>query len=99
MLHCKAMGCSTPIGDECDTKRPDGSDSIMWYYDYQVDEVKKRLKAAGLKAPARAGRQGQSGESGTSCPNSAQHYQDAYESAGRVSDLVCMQKALARELQ
>lgn len=33
-----------------------------------------------------------------SCALSAQHYQDAYERHGRVADMVCLQKALEREL-
>ena len=34
-----------------------------------------------------------------SCPSSTQYYQTQYEQHGRSSDLVCMQKALEKELQ
>lgn len=32
------------------------------------------------------------------CPERAQYYQERYESTGRAGDLVCMQKAMEREL-
>lgn len=33
-----------------------------------------------------------------SCGQTAQYYQERYESSGQVSDMVCMQKALEREM-
>lgn len=34
-----------------------------------------------------------------SCPEKAQFYQERYEASGQVKDLVCMQKAMERDLQ
>ncbi len=34
-----------------------------------------------------------------SCQEKAQFYQERYESSGQVKDLVCMQKAMERDLQ
>lgn len=34
-----------------------------------------------------------------SCPERAQYYQERYESDGQMSDMVCMQKAMERDLQ
>ncbi|TVO60546.1 hypothetical protein [Denitromonas ohlonensis] len=95
--HCGMVGCDSPHGDECTKKYPDGSDPAMTLFDYRVNEVKERLKAAGFSANLKTSRP--IAPKAISCAYSAQHYQDAYERAGRVSDLVCFQKALQRELQ
>lgn len=98
--HCSVVGCSVPMGDECETTRPDGTDSVMSSWEDRAQAIRNRLKKAGLRADDPKKSQSPTVARNTeSCPYGAQHYQDAYEKNRRVSDLVCLQKALTRELQ
>lgn len=87
-IDCRIIDTTSPscgyfTGDD------EGVAEIMRPFEQAHDDAKKRL-------PKRKGAT-RIDASGESCPKSAQYYQDAYESRGRVSDLECFRVKLQRQ--
>ena len=91
-LSCDMYDCKVLSSKEECLKNIDYTDRLKQRIDKALNEAEKRLSGRKIaKSSASA--------SADNCPNRAQSYQDSYRQGGRVEDLVCMKKALSRELR
>lgn len=98
-VEVEMYGRKTPSElTQCESDKKPRAKLLIKRFHSSVKDVKVRLSKAGYSPSNRAGENQRISSSSTECPMRAQYYQDEYQRLARVDDLICLRKALEREL-
>lgn len=99
IFSVQQYGNKQPDLSECDGVIKYDVPRLTRDFEKSVTELKVRLAKAGYDYSNLNNKDRNLASSSDSCEMKAQYYQDRYQSGGRVNDLICMKKALERELR